>query len=65
MYSFDGKTFDKAGEPFEMSDGDWKGCRTGIYCYTTDESADSSGVAFFDWFVYDTDGPGNLKVTEN
>lgn len=64
MYSFDGKTFDKAGEPFEMSDGDWKGCRTGIYCYTTDESA-AGGPALFDWFVYDTDGPGNLKVTEN
>lgn len=64
MYSFDGKTFDKAGEPFEMCDGDWKGCRTGIYCYTTDESA-AGGPALFDWFVYDTDGPGNLKVTEN
>lgn len=64
LYSFDGKTFDKAGEPFEMSDGDWKGCRTGIYCYTTDESA-AGGPALFDWFVYDTDGPGNLKVTEN
>ena len=64
MYSFDGKTFDTAGEPFEMSDGDWKGCRTGIYCYTTDESA-AGGPALFDWFVYDTDGPGNLQVTEN
>lgn len=64
LYSFDGKTFDKAGEPFEMSDGDWKGCRTGIYCYTTDESA-AGGPALFDWFVYHTDGPGNLKDTEN
>lgn len=64
MYSFDGKTFDKAGEPFEMSDGDWKGCRTGIYCYTTDESA-SGGPALFDWFVYDTDGPGSLEAAKD
>lgn len=65
MYSFDGKTFDKAGEPFEMCDGDWKGCRTGIYCYTTDESADAPGVAFFDSFIYETDGPGSLETAKD
>ncbi len=65
MYSFDGKVFENAGEPFEMSDGDWKGCRTGIYCYTTDESADDPGVAFFDSFIYETDGPGSLEVAKD
>ena len=65
LYGYDGKTFDKAGEPFEMSDGDWKGCRTGIYCYTPDESADASGVAFFASFIYETDGPGSLEAAKD
>ena len=37
----------RCGEPFEMHCGNWKGVRTGIYCYG------SQGKAQFDFFKYD------------
>lgn len=46
-YSTDGRNYVAAGEPFEMHCGNWKGVRTGIYCYG------SQGKAQFDFFKYD------------
>lgn len=58
-YSLDGETFNQVGEPFEMSDGDWKGVRTGIYSYTFGDP-ETAGTPLFDEFIYETDGPGSL-----
>ncbi len=57
LYSIDGKEFVTAGEPFEMRDGDWKGCRTGLYTYTVADDDSLAGYAFFDYFKYEHDGP--------
>ena len=43
-YSTDGKRYKKAGEPFAMRGGYWKGIRTGLFCYGQD------GQAQFDYF---------------
>lgn len=43
-YSTDGRRFKKAGEPFSMRGGYWKGIRTGLFCYGAD------GVAHFDYY---------------
>ena len=45
-YSLDGKRYVKAGEPFSMRDGYWKGIRTGLFCYG------NKGTAQFDFFDY-------------
>ena len=45
-YSLDGKHYVKAGEPFSMRDGNWKGIRTGLFCYG------NNGTAQFDFFDY-------------
>ena len=54
-YSLDGTAFVKAGAVFEMSDGDWKGCRTGLFAYTGG-NADDAGTAYFDNYNYKHDG---------
>ena len=46
-YSEDGETFKEIGKPFSMKAGNWKGVRTGLYCYG------KKGKAFFDFFHYD------------
>ncbi len=46
-YSIDGRRYQSAGEPFKMSIGNWKGVRTGVYCYG------SQGRAQFDFFNYE------------
>ena len=43
-YSTDGKQYKKAGEPFAMRGGYWKGIRTGLFCYGQD------GQAQFDYY---------------
>ena len=43
-YSTDGRRFKKAGEPFSMRGGYWKGIRTGLFCYGED------GQAQFDYY---------------
>lgn len=43
-YSTDGRHYEKAGEPFAMRAGYWKGIRTGLFCYGAD------GLAQFDYF---------------
>lgn len=50
-YSFDGKNYKMAGEPFEMRWGDWKGPRIGLYSYSRDNE-NAAGTAYFDDFVY-------------
>lgn len=62
-WSLDGKTFTPTNDTFEMSDGDWKGVRYGLYGYNT-KADDAGGVAVFDDFVYDCDGPGRLGQKE-
>lgn len=53
-YSLDGEEYKKAGDAFEMSDGDWKGARFGLYAFTK-SSTEESTVAIFDDFEYITD----------
>lgn len=53
-YSTDGKEFKKAGEAFEIGEGDWKGARFGLYAFTKEETNDNVTVAFDD-FIYITD----------
>lgn len=64
-FSADGKHFTTFGEKFEMSDGDWKGVRTGIYAYSLSSSPAASAqtspsCALFDFFSYTSD-----NLTEN
>ncbi len=60
-YSLDGICYKSVGSSFEMSDGDWKGCRSGIYAYTTADDTRDAGTAFFDFFEYRHDGPGATR----
>ena len=46
-FSTDGKHFTTAGQPFNMSEGNWKGIRTGLFCYG------NNGHCQFDYFQYD------------
>ena len=43
-YSIDGKHYERAGEPFALKGGYWKGIRTGLFCYG------ESGQAQFDYY---------------
>jgi beta-xylosidase len=54
FFSLDNKTFKPFGQEFKAAFGHWKGARIGLYSYN--EEADG-GVALFDWFKYDYDGP--------
>lgn len=53
-YSTNNKSFTSCGEAFSLRTGSWKGIRTGLYSYNTTQDA---GIAQFDWFTYQTDGP--------
>ncbi|MDE6186783.1 MAG: hypothetical protein K2G17_01455, partial [Duncaniella sp.] len=53
-YSLDGKNYMPLGEAFEIKEGFWKGVRTGIYAYSTNENY---GKTHFDYFRYRHDGP--------
>ncbi len=59
-YSFDGQSFTNAGDHFEESDRDWKGCRVGLYSYTT-STTQEGGTAYFDDFIYQFDGPNLIN----
>lgn len=50
-YSTDNKSFTPCGESFSLRTGSWKGIRTGVYSYNTEQD---SGAAQFDWFEYMT-----------
>lgn len=58
-YSKDGVQYKTLGNAFEINEGDWKGCRTGIYTYSTDADQ-KGGKAKFDFFEYTTDGPSTV-----
>lgn len=51
-YSFNGKTFTKAGEKFMAAPGKWTGAKVGIFC-TRQMQTNDSGWADFDWFRVD------------
>jgi beta-xylosidase len=53
-YSLDNQTFTPLGSSFVARWGYWKGCRVGLFSYN--EKTDG-GVAAFNWFRYDYDGP--------
>lgn len=53
-YSKNGVDFRKAGDAFEIGEGDWKGARVGLFAFTNAEPDDASVVAFDD-FIYTTD----------
>ena len=57
-YSTDNKHFLPYGEDFGAVFSFWKGTRAGLFSYN--EAADD-GVALFDWFRYDYDGPKNCE----
>lgn len=52
-YSLDGVEFKKAGDAFEIGEGDWKGARFGLFALS--KSGDENSVALFDDFKYVTD----------
>lgn len=54
FYSTDNKTFTPFGSSFVARWGYWKGARIGLFSYN--EKSDG-GVAAFNWFSYDYDGP--------
>lgn len=54
FYSLDNKTYIPFGNSFETKFGYWKGTRIGLFSYN--EIADE-GVASFNWFIYNYDGP--------
>ena len=43
-YSLDGRHYQKAGAPFALRAGYWKGIRHGLFCYGRD------GLARFDYY---------------
>ena len=53
-YSVDGKNWQPFGGVFETRFGYWKGTRVGLFSFNTERDG---GVAAFDWFHYDYDGP--------
>ncbi len=53
-YSTDNKNFTPFGKNFGARSGFWKGTRIGLFNYNEQENA---GVAHFNWFKYDYDGP--------
>lgn len=53
-YSVDGKHFTPLGSCFREWSHGWKGTHISLYTYTTGENA--GGTAYFDDFVYQTDG---------
>lgn len=54
LYSADNKKFIPVGEKFVASFGHWKGPKLGLFSFNEQQEG---GVALFDWFHYDYDGP--------
>jgi beta-xylosidase len=57
FYSADNKTYKPLGKQFIVNDGYWKGPKIGLFSYNEKENG---GVAKFNWYQYEHDGP-NLK----
>ena len=55
-YSLDGKTFTPIGDAFAEGNHGWKGAHVSLFTYTTQEGAAQAGTAYFDDFLYQTDG---------
>jgi beta-xylosidase len=53
-YSFDGESWKRFGEEFQLRFGRWRGDRLGFYCWNDKSDA---GHIDIDWFHYDYDGP--------
>ncbi len=53
-YSMDNKEFIPFGKKFSAIFSFWKGSKIGLFSYN---EIDESGVALFDWFKYEYDGP--------
>lgn len=53
-YSTDNKNFIPFGKDFSAIFGFWKGARLGLFSYN---EINDDGVALFNWFKYDYDGP--------
>jgi len=55
QYSPNGKTFTQLGKNCELSGSNyWKGIRPALFSYNVNKDG---GIAMFDWFHYDNDGP--------
>jgi beta-xylosidase len=54
LWSTDNRNFKPLGTEFKAAFGHWKGARIGLFSYN---GATDDGVAMFDWFKYDYDGP--------
>lgn len=54
-YSLDGKKFTKIGSCFREWSHGWKGTHISLFTYNT--GSEPGGVAYFDDFVYEVDGP--------
>lgn len=61
-YSFDNVEFIPCGEAFNLWSSDWKGNRVGVFSYNT---INKKGKAFFNWFRYTHDGPGEKKTNQS
>lgn len=57
-YSLDNNDYIACEDAYELRSSDWKGARVGIYSYNT---LDNTGEAYFNWFTYKFDGPGNYQ----
>jgi len=57
-YSTDNKEFYPLGEKFAATFGNWKGPKVGLFSY---HESGEGGIALFDWFHYDYDGPKSEK----
>jgi beta-xylosidase len=55
-YRIDNQSYQSAGETFEIINGFWKGPKIGLFNFNEEGG---SGIASFDWFHYNYDGPKN------
>jgi beta-xylosidase len=55
-YSLDGRTFSEFGRPYQLSWGNYRGDRIGIFAY---DNTGDAGHVDVDWFHYDFAGPHN------
>lgn len=56
-YSLNNQDYTSCGESFSEGSRDWKGTRVGLFSYN---EKSSEGNAFFNWFKYNVDGPGQV-----
>jgi len=57
-YSLDNKKYLSIGDSFPVQNGFWKGDKIGLFSYN---EIMNEGIASFNWFHYDYDGPKNNK----